>query len=106
MGTIVYNKVVRDRIPDIIRAAGKTCRVSVLSEEAFIDGLRDKLTEEVEEYRQSKSVEELADIVEVVQGILHLSGLTWEAFEALRAKKREERGGFEDHLYLVEVTEP
>ncbi|HEX2923374.1 MAG TPA: nucleoside triphosphate pyrophosphohydrolase, partial [Chloroflexota bacterium] len=89
----------------IIGEAGKICEVVVLDDEPFITRLQEKLSEEVEEYRQSGTVEELADIVEVVQALVEHSGVTWEAFEEIRAQKRVERGGFRDRLFLIAVTE-
>lgn len=57
----VHNKLVRDRIPEIIEASGRTCITEVLPNDAYIQALNAKLSEELEEYQQSKSPEELAD---------------------------------------------
>lgn len=61
-----YHKLVRDRIPEIIEADGKTCTWETLSEVAYIQLLDEKLNEELAEYQESKSLEELADLLEVV----------------------------------------
>ena len=55
-----YHKLVRDRIPEIIEADGKTCVCETLSDEAYIRLLDQKLNEELAEYQESKSLEELA----------------------------------------------
>ena len=64
-----YHKLVRDRIPEIIEADGKTCTWEILSEETYLQLLDEKLNEELAEYQESKSLEELADLLEVVQAV-------------------------------------
>jgi len=103
MTTIIYNKAVRDRIPEIIRASGKECVVEVVSPERWLELLNQKLAEEVAEYHEKPSLEELADILEVIRAIVDLRGETWEELEKVRVEKAEERGGFEKRLVLLEV---
>lgn len=100
---MIHRKAVRDRIPAIIRDRGQSCRVEVLTPERWRHELGCKLREEVTEYLESGDLEELADIVEVVHGLVAASGVTLEAFEHLRLTKRSMRGGFEDRLFLVSV---
>jgi len=102
----VYNKAVRDRIPEIIRDSGASCKVKHLGDEEFLPFLERKLVEEVEEYGESGSVEELVDLVEVVYRVLELKGVPLEEFERMRAEKAEKRGRFNSNLLLVEVDEP
>ena len=104
--TKVYNKLVRDRIPEIIEASGKTCRTSVLSEADYIRMLDQKLTEELAEYQESKSMEELADLMEVIAAAAQARGCSWEQLMDIRNRKRTERGGFEEKILLLEVTDP
>lgn len=99
-----YKKAVRNRIPEIIERAGKTCVTEVLSPADFELKLREKLREELEEYLQSGSVEELADIVEVVYGLLEIRNVSLEEFEALRLAKKKERGGFSRRIVLKSVS--
>lgn len=106
MKTIRYNKLVRDRIPDIIEAAGKTCTVEVLSEEEYLRFLDEKLNEELAEYQESKSLEELADLLEVVRAVVTARGWSWEELEQVRREKAEKRGAFEKRLLLREVIDP
>jgi predicted house-cleaning noncanonical NTP pyrophosphatase (MazG superfamily) len=87
-------KLVRDRIPDIIRASGRTPRTRVADPSEHAGLLRAKLSEEVAEYMASGDPSELADILEVVHALAALDGLTPAALERLRAEKATERGGF------------
>lgn len=105
MEKVLYDKAVRDLIPDIIRAAGKECAVEQVSETQFLELLRDKLAEEVAEYRANPSLEELADILEVIMAVVRLSGYTMEELEDIRQKKAEARGAFRDRLLLKYVLE-
>lgn len=103
MTMIIYNKLVRDKIPDIIRAEGKRCHIEALDPQRWLEELTRKLGEEVTEYVQSGDIVELVDLVEVVYSILAARGVTPAEFEALRVKKREARGGFEERVFLVGV---
>jgi len=102
---IHYDKLVRDKIPEIIaRSGGVAVCVRVPPKEA-LDYLERKLGEELTEYRESRELEELADIQEVILAILRFRGVSREAFEAMRLKKREERGGFDGGILLQKVIE-
>ena len=98
-----YHKLVRDRIPEIIEASGKTCTWETLSEGAYLQLLDEKLNEELAEYQESKSLEELADLLEVVQAVVRARGWTSEQLEQLRADKAARRGGFEKRILLTSV---
>jgi len=101
----VYNKAIRDRVPEIIEASGASCVVDVLDDEEFVDKLVLKLDEEIEEYRESKSVEELCDLIEISYRIAEIYGVSNEELEEMREKKNMERGKFEKNLYLIQVNE-
>lgn len=105
MKRIRYDKLVRDRIPEIIRAEGKDCTVEVLSDGDYLRFLDAKLNEELAEYQESKSLEELADLMEVLRAVVIARGWSWEALEQVRREKAEKRGGFERKLLLKEVVE-
>ena len=105
MKTIRYHKLVRDRIPEIIERAGKTCTWSVLSEEDYLKLLDEKLNEELAEYQESKSMEELADLMEVIRAVAVARGSSIEEVERIRKEKAEKRGGFEKRILLESVTE-
>lgn len=99
----IYNKLVRDKIPEIIEADGKICATHILSEEEYIVALEAKLNEEVAEYQTDKNLEEMADILEVLQSICVARGYTLEELEAVRAKKAAEKGGFAERIFLEYV---
>ena len=99
----VYNKLVRDKIPEIIEADGKACKTRILSDDEYIAALEAKLNEEVAEYRADNSLEEMADVLEVLQAICVARQYSLEELEALRAKKANERGGFADKIFLEYV---
>lgn len=103
--SLKYNKLVRDRIPEIIEADGKTCVCETLSQDQYIAVLDAKLNEELAEYQESKSLEELADLLEVMGAVVKARGYTWEQLTAIRKKKLEDRGGFEKRILLKEVYE-
>lgn len=98
-------KAVRDRIPEILRNSGKNCAVKKLSNPDFLVELESKLEEELAEYIESKEIEELADILEVIYRIAELNGFSREYLESLRLKKRQERGGFEKNLLLLNIPD-
>lgn len=99
----IYNKLVRDRIPDIIGADGKRCSAYILSDEEYIKELDKKLNEEVAEYQTDKNPEELADILEVIRAICLARGYSLSDLEEMRSKKAAERGGFSGKIFLEYV---
>ncbi|MBE6262830.1 MAG: phosphoribosyl-ATP pyrophosphohydrolase [Prevotella sp.] len=100
---IVYNKLVRDRIPEIIEADGRTCVTRFLPEDEYLQALDQKLNEEVAEYQADKSLEEMADVLEVLQAICVARGYTLDELEAKRAEKADKRGGFAERIWLEGV---
>ncbi|MRN56285.1 nucleoside triphosphate pyrophosphohydrolase [Paenibacillus monticola] len=104
-----YNKLVRDGIPSIIAADGKTFRSRILDEQEYIKELRIKLREETEEYlsaeNKEQALEELADMLEVIHALSETHGSTPVDLEQLRVKKANKRGGFSDRVFLIDVVE-
>ena len=101
-----YNKLVRDKIPDIIHDQGKGVCFRRLDDDAeYIKALEDKLYEEVAELLESESIEELADIFEVLFAIKVALGFTLDQVIAVKEAKYKERGGFENRIFLEEVDE-
>ena len=103
----IYNKLVRDKIPQIIEKGGSLFRLRILSSDEYLQELRTKLREESEEYFQAEGTEnildELADMLEVIRALAKAHGASSEELEAIRVKKAEARGGFEDRVYLLDV---
>ncbi len=93
-------KLVRDRIPELIRASGEEPVTRILSAEEYLSALESKLDEEVAEYHADKSLEELADILEVVLALAEAQGCTKEELLALYQQKHDARGGFEKRIFL------
>lgn len=105
MPVITHNKLVRDRIPQIIEASGKSCHTRILSQEEYLTMLDCKLTEELKEYQESKSMKEIADLLEVIRAVVKARGSSMEEVEGIRREKAEKRGGFEERIFLVDVSE-
>lgn len=103
---IRYDKLVRDRIPEIIEASGECCTVRVLGDEEYAQRLDQKLAEELAEYQESSDVEELVDLVELVRAIVSYRGMSWDELERMREHKYKERGGFGKRLLLEAVSDP
>lgn len=98
-----YHKLVRDKIPDIIEQSGRQCEIETLSKKEYIKALDAKLDEELAEYQESKSLEELADLLEVIRAVAVARGFSLEELERIRLQKAAERGGFEKQIMLKRV---
>ena len=96
----VYNKLVRDKIPEMIVNENRHPVTRVLDNDEYRVELNKKLQEEVKEYIEDNNVEELADIVEVVYGILDSMDISIEEFESVRKAKVDKRGAFKNKIYL------
>ena len=103
--TIIHNKLVRDRIPEIIEGSGKTCVTRLLPQAEYLAALDAKLTEELAEYQADKSMEELADLLEVMMAVAEARGHSFAEVEAIRRAKAEKRGGFRERIFLESVTD-
>lgn len=106
MAEIKYQKLVRDKIPEIIENAGKTCVTEVLSDPEYLYMLDMKLEEELKEYYQDKNLEELADLMEVIFAVAEARGYSIAKLEQVRKKKADERGGYKQKIPLKEVSDP
>jgi predicted house-cleaning noncanonical NTP pyrophosphatase (MazG superfamily) len=103
-----YNKLVRDRIPEIIGSRGDRAVTRVLDEANYRDALLAKLAEEAQEATGAVMEElpaELANVLEVLQVLAKALGMCWEQLLALAADKRTRRGGFDGRLFLEYVEE-
>ena len=100
-----YNKLVRDYIPDIILANGSSCEIESLNRDDYILALDEKLKEEFAEFQESRDVEELADMLEVLFAMAKAHGCSWIDVASAHREKREKRGGFDKAILLKTVTE-
>lgn len=104
-----YNKLVRDNIPHIIELTGKKFNTRILNDEEYKIELVTKLQEEMNEYLNAKeasdSLEELADLMEVIHALAAVHGASAEELEGLRLRKAQKRGGFQGKVYLIDVDD-
>ena len=97
----VYNKLVRDLIPSIIEKNGDTCTTRILDDKEYLDELNKKLLEEVNEYLEAGSLEEMGDVYEVFCAILEAKGVDFNEFEKIAQEKTNKRGGFKEKIFLI-----
>jgi predicted house-cleaning noncanonical NTP pyrophosphatase (MazG superfamily) len=101
--TQIYNKLVRDRIPEIILSHDEKPITRILDDEEYKRMLDDKLLEEVKEYLTDDTAEELADILEVIRSICETKNLSFDQLLEMMEHKKEKRGGFDNKIFLIEV---
>lgn len=94
----IQEKLVRDRIPQIIRETGGVPVIRVANDDEYRRLLRDKLLEEVEEFLSTDDPGELADVLEVLFALASDLGMAPDRLEAVRSEKKSERGGFHDRI--------
>jgi predicted house-cleaning noncanonical NTP pyrophosphatase (MazG superfamily) len=102
--TVIYNKLVRDKIPTIIEADGKKATTRILEETEYLNELIKKLDEELAEFKIDVNVEELADLQEVLLALAVAIGASKEELERVRADKAAKRGAFNQKIFLEEVA--
>lgn len=103
MKAIKYGKLVRDRIPEIIRQQGGVPITHRADDAEYEQKLKEKLQEEVEEFLGKGTVEELADILEVIEAFCTFQGIDRGELEQLRRQKASERGSFQRRVILDEI---
>lgn len=101
---MIYNKLVRDKIPEIIKQKGKTPMTHIANNEEYKEKLYEKLKEEIEEFLKEDNQHELADILEVINAICNLKNISQKELELIRKEKVKERGSFKDKIILEEVS--
>ena len=99
----IYNKLVRDNIPVIIKNQGETPYTSILDNKQYNVELRKKLKEEVREYLLSEEIEELADIIEVIEALANHKGISLEKVLEIKENKAKKNGKFEKRIFLQKV---
>jgi len=110
MNRKTYNKLIRDKIPEIIKKNGANPKIFVLDEEQFKNALKEKLVEESKELLEAKTddkiLNELSDVLQLVESIALNNDTTLAKVEKQKEKKKVERGGFDKKLFLEYVDEP
>ena len=105
----IHNKLVRDRIPEIIELAGKEAKTRILNDDEYMQELRKKIGEEYEEYLAAENavaaVEELADMLELIYATAAAHGATPHQLDMIREEKAKKRGAFDEKIYLIEVVD-
>jgi predicted house-cleaning noncanonical NTP pyrophosphatase (MazG superfamily) len=105
----VYNKLVRDKIPEIMQSDGEIPEIEILNDDKYEKALNKKLLEECSELLNAKEkkskIEEVADILEVLNGMAKSIGVKMKEIEKVRLNKRETRGGFEKKVFLKSSRE-
>ena len=102
----IYNKLVRDKIPEIIASNnGKTCVTRIMEDGEYLETLNIKMQEELKEYLESGDVEELADLEAVLRAVLNVKKVSYEEFEKIRTTKANKRGAFDKRIFLESVDE-
>lgn len=98
-----YDKLVRDKIPEIIKSKGEMPFTHIAEEQEYEEALTRKLQEEKDEFLANPSVEEAADILEVLRAICALKNISLDNVEAVRQQKAAKRGGFEQRIILEKI---
>jgi len=101
----IYNKLVRDNIPEIIEKDHKECNIRILEKEEYFVELNKKLDEEIKEYKEKYSIEELVDVQEIINSIVKVKGYSLEEFNKIRKTKKMKNGGFDKKLFLIDVED-
>lgn len=102
----IYNKLVRDKIPENINSMNdRKCNYKILTEEEYIQELDKKLFEEAHEFIEEHSVEELADLMEVIFALMKVKNISMKELENTRELKNNKKGSFNDKIYLIDVEQ-
>lgn len=103
--TKIYNKLVRDKIPEIIKADGKKFKTRILAEEEHLKELIKKLKKEAAEFEENPSIEELADIKEITIAIREALNIHAGELEDMRRQKAATNGRFKQKIFLESVED-
>ena len=99
----VYNKIVRDKIPDIIKNENRKCNIKILSEKDAVNLLSQKILEEADEFIKEPSKEEMADIFEILHSIIKKYNWNYDEIEKIRINKANKNGSFDKNIFLIDT---
>ncbi|UUV18317.1 nucleoside triphosphate pyrophosphohydrolase [Fusobacteria bacterium ZRK30] len=99
----IYNKLIRDKIPEIIEENGEKYHCHIAGDKEYLEALRAKINEEVEEFYETPSIEEMADILEVLRALGDYYGFSEDKIEKARIEKDRKRGAFKRRIILEKV---
>ncbi|MDX9893310.1 MAG: nucleoside triphosphate pyrophosphohydrolase [Patescibacteria group bacterium] len=97
-----YNKLIRDKIPEIIRAKGREPIIHIADQQEYWQKLKEKLVEEFKEFEAAESPEELADVLEVIDAIIKYKNFDFIEIKKIKEQKAQARGKFEKRIILDE----
>jgi predicted house-cleaning noncanonical NTP pyrophosphatase (MazG superfamily) len=97
-----YNKLVRDKIPEYIKSRGGAATTHIADDAEYWQKLKEKLLEETNEFIEAETIEEMADILEVIDAIFICKKFDRQELENVKSKKAEERGRFNEKIILEE----
>jgi predicted house-cleaning noncanonical NTP pyrophosphatase (MazG superfamily) len=98
----VYNKLVRDRIPEIVQEKGTKCNYHIANDEEYLKKLQEKVLEELDEFKLKPSIEEYIDIIEVLEALAKFHNIDLMPMRQRKRMKRQLRGGFDNRIILEE----
>lgn len=97
-----YNKLIRDKIPEIIKKKGEKAITHIAGDKEYWEKLKEKLSEEIKEFEKDESIEEIADVLEIIDAIIKFKKFNKRKLYAVKAKKLKARGGFKKKIILEE----
>lgn len=104
----IYNKLIRDRIPEIIENDHKTCVTRILNDEEYLKCLKSKLLEECNEVINAEGEDikkEIADVLEVLEALENTLHIDQQEIMSIKEKKAHNNGAFDKKIYLEYVED-
>lgn len=100
-----YNRLVRDKVPELIQSSGRTCQSRILSDAEVLLALQDKLLEKADNFAKHPSEDEISDLFELMDAIVDKFGYEQMHIDYLRMKNRELKGGYTKNTYLILIDD-
>lgn len=100
-----YNKLVRDRVPEILKSSGHQVEYKILSESQLLLALQDKLLEKAQKFAEKPTENDISDMFELMDLIIDKFEYEQMHIDYLRLKNRELQGGYTQNIYLISVDD-